>query len=254
MNDGGRGYRPHVTLLSSRTRPATGRRPRRRWLVLLGGLLALALAAVVGWFVAVPSYRPPLQDGESYGIDVSNHQGTIDWSAVAADDVEAAYIKATEGQTFVDEHFAANWSGADSAGLRRGAYHFFSLCSPGAGQAANFLAVVPRDPQALPPAIDLEWGACQNRPDKATVQREITAFIETVEREVGKPVVVYAMPSFTDTYPVPEQFVRDQWVRRLFVRPEQSGWTIWQASDRAEVDGIGEPVDLNVWRDETPAP
>jgi lysozyme len=82
----------------------------------------------------------------------------------------------------------------------------------------------------------------------------VTAFIETVEREVGKPVVVYAMPSFTATYPVPEQFVRDRWVRRLFTRPERPGWSIWQVSSRARVHGIGGPVDLNVWRDEETAP
>jgi lysozyme len=227
---------------------------RRRGLVLLCCLLVLALAAAVGWFVAVPRYRPPLQAGEHYGIDVSNHQGTIDWSAVAGDDITAVYIKATEGQTFVDTRFAENWAGAASAGLRRGAYHFFSLCSPGAAQAATFLRVVPRDAQALPPALDLEWGACDNRPDTATFQQEVTAFIETVEREVGKPVVLYAMPSFTATYPLPEQFVRDRWVRRLFLRPERPDWSIWQVSDHALVDGIGEPVDLDVWRDDRTAP
>jgi lysozyme len=233
-----------------------GRRPgrsarvgrRRRGLLLLCCLLVLALAAALGWFVVVPRYRPPLQAGEQYGIDVSNHQGAIDWPAVAGDDISAAYIKATEGQTFVDERFAENWAGAASAGVRRGAYHFFSLCSPGAAQAANFLRVVPKDADALPPALDLEWGPCEERPDKAAFQREVTAFIETVERELGKPVVLYAMPSFTDTYPVPEQFVRDTWVRRLFQRPERPGWSLWQVSDRARVHGIGEPVDLNVWR------
>ncbi len=218
--------------------------------MLLSGLLVLALAAAAfGWFVAVPRYRPPLQAGERYGIDVSNHQGAIDWSAVAGDDITAVYIKATEGETFVDERFGENWAGAGSAGLRRGAYHFFSLCSPGAAQAATFLRVVPKDPAALPPALDLEWGACKARPDRATFQREVTAFIEAVERELGKSVVLYALPSFTAEYPVPEQFVRDRWVRRLFVRPDENDWSIWQVSNRAAVGGISEPVDLNVWRD-----
>jgi lysozyme len=109
---------------------------RRRRVVLLSCLLVLALAAAFGWFMALPRYRPPLRGAEHYGIDVSNHQGTIDWPAVAGDDVTAVYIKATEGQTFVDNRFAANWAGAASAGLQRGAYQFFSLCSPrlGAGR------------------------------------------------------------------------------------------------------------------------
>jgi lysozyme len=221
--------------------------------VLVCCLLVLALAATaLGWFVALPRYRPPLRTGEHYGIDVSNHQGAIDWTAVAGDDITAVYIKATEGQTFVDQRFAENWAGAASAGLRRGAYRFFSLC-PGAAQAANFLRVVPKDRDALPPALDLEWGACKDRSDRATFQRQVTAFIETVEREVGKPVVVYALPSFTAAYPVPEQFIRDPWVRRLLIPPERPGWSIWQFSSRAPVHGIGDPVDLNVLRHE-PAP
>lgn len=228
------------------SRPKPGRRRRR---LLLGCCLLVPALAAFAWFVAVPQYRPPLQDGEHYGIDVSNHQGSIDWAAVAGDDIRSAYIKATEGETFVDQRFAANWAGAGAAGLRRGAYHFFSLCSPGASQAAAFLRVVPRDPQALPPALDLEWGACTNRPDQATVQREMTAFIEAVERGTGRRVVVYALPSFTAVYPVPQQFVRDRWERRLFLRPERSDWSIWQVSDRARVNGIDGPVDLDVWRD-----
>ncbi len=47
---------------------------------------------------------------------------------------------------------------------------------------------------------------------------------------------------------MPGQFVRERWVRRLFLRPERPDWSIWQVSDRARVDGVDGPVDLNVWR------
>lgn len=67
---------------------------RRRWIriVALGIGAAVVLAAAL-WFLFVPNWRPPLHDGERYGIDVSNHQGRIDWDLVAADDIEFAYIK-----------------------------------------------------------------------------------------------------------------------------------------------------------------
>jgi lysozyme len=107
---------------AGRRQPA-GRRPRGRrrlGLVLVCCLLVAALA-VVGWFVAVPFYRPPLQAGEHYGIDVSNHQGAVDWPAVAGDGITAAYIKATEGETFVDGRFADNWGGAGRQLPPRGA-------------------------------------------------------------------------------------------------------------------------------------
>lgn len=212
-------------------------------------LAVTAIVAAIGWFEVVPRYRPDLLSGERYGIDVSNHQGTIDWDDVASDDVSYVYMKATEGKDFVDKRFAENWSGAASAGIARGAYHFFTLCSPGAAQAANFLRVVPTDPQALAPAVDLEYsGGCSERPDNATFQRELRTFIETVESAVGKEVVVYAMPSFTKRYPIAGTWVRDRWVRRLFRRPTDNGWAIWQVSDRGLVKGIDEPVDIDVWR------
>ena len=78
-----------------------------------------------GWFLWVPNWRPPLREGERYGIDVSAHQGTIDWVRAARDGITFAYVKTTEGRDFTDERFDENWR---EAGLDRGAYHFFTLC------------------------------------------------------------------------------------------------------------------------------
>jgi lysozyme len=228
-------------------RPGRTRR-RKRWPVVVGAVLVVVLGALAFvWFVTIPRLRPDLRAGEVYGIDVSNHQGRIDWNAVAGDDISAVYMKATEGQDWVDKRFAENWTGAASAGLRRGAYHFFSLCSPGAAQAENFLKAVPDDPQALPPALDLEFAGCDDRPDKATFQREVTAFVRAVEAKTGKPLILYAMPSFTEAYPLPDDLVRERWVRALINRPGRSGWSIWQVSSRSRVHGIDEPVDLDVF-------
>ena len=69
------------------------------------------------------------------------HQGPIDWQRVAGDGIGFVYMKATEGGDWVDATFAPNWAGARAAGLKVGAYHFFTLCRAGADQAANFLRV-----------------------------------------------------------------------------------------------------------------
>ena len=235
---------------SGARRPELGGRKRHwRALTVISGLLVVtAVIGAISWFRLVPGYRPDLKPGERYGIDVSNHQGRIDWPEVAGDHVSYAYLKATEGDDFVDKRFTENWSGAASAGLTRGAYHFFTLCSSGAAQAANFLRVLPNDPDALPPAVDLEYSGCSQRPDNATFQRELGIFIETVEEAVGKQVILYAMPNFTEDYPIAESFVsRDRWVRRLYRRPEADRWSIWQASNRGRVQGIDEPTDIDVW-------
>jgi lysozyme len=116
--------------------------------------MTIGAVAVARW-IWFPNYRPALVEGERYGLDVSNHQGAIDWERVAGDDIDFVYIKATEGGDFVDSRFEDNWRGAGAAGLDRGAYHFFTLCRTGADQARNFLDVVPHLEAELPLAIDL---------------------------------------------------------------------------------------------------
>ena len=80
-----------------------------------------------------------LAPGEVLGIDVSNHQEEINWKRVAGSGVTYAYLKATEGVGFTDAHFALNWEGARKHGITVGAYHYFTLCSPGLDQARFFL-------------------------------------------------------------------------------------------------------------------
>ena len=79
------------------------------------GAIALAVltAAFGGWWT-------PWASRYLQGVDVSWHQGAIDWRALAADNVAFAYIKATEGGDWADPRFAENWRGATAAGHRPG--------------------------------------------------------------------------------------------------------------------------------------
>ena len=216
--------------------------------------LALAVAGVlaaVAWFAVVPEVRPALDPGEAYGVDVSNHQGSIDWPSVAHDGVTFAYLKASEGRGYVDASFSSNWTGAAAAGVRRGAYHFFTLCATGREQAANFLRVVPPDATALPPAVDLEIldDGCHERPAVAAVDAELDAFVTAVEQAWGRPLLVYARGSWTGRYPVPQLADRLRWRTSFFVRPH-ADWAVWQVQYFARVDGISGRVDLDVARPE----
>lgn len=215
------------------------------------GLLALAILAVIAGAGGYGWYRTYEPDRDRYpvrGIDVSNHQGRIDWPAVARDDVAFAYVKATEGGDFRDRRFLENWRGARAAGLPVGAYHFFTLCRPGKDQAANFLAVVPKDPSALPPVVDIEFGGnCGARPQGPAFRRELDDFLTPVEAATGRPALLYVTPEFLEAYGavLPE---RPLW-RRSIVR-EPAGpepWVIWQHHNRGRVDGVEGPVDLNVF-------
>lgn len=189
-----------------------------------------------------------LGEGEVLGIDVSGHQGEIDWDRARDAGVSFAYIKATEGAGHEDSTFSANWTGAGKAGIARGAYHYFTLCSTGEEQALAFLEAVPPDDSALPPAVDLELdGACAQEPDQTAVKREVDAFVSAVEKGWGRRVVVYSSWEWRNAYPLPEEVARPQWHTRDSRRPE-GDWDIWQVRFDARIDGIDHDVDLDVMK------
>lgn len=210
-------------------------------------VLVVCFAAVgAGAYVYFLSFSPDRSRYPVRGIDVSNHQGAIDWQRVAADDVAFAIIKATEGGDFVDKSFARNLKGAQAAGLAVGAYHFFTFCRPGADQAANFLATVPRNRPLLPPVIDIEFGGnCDQRPSVDEVRAQIKAFLDPVEAAFGGAAIVYLIGKAADIYAaaVPE---RQRWVRSLAYHPGHEDWTYWQYHNKGRIAGIEGDVDLNV--------
>lgn len=225
-------------------------RRRRRWPWLTGGVIVIAVVlAGVFWLVFVPNWRPPLRDGERYGVDVSAHQGQIDWRRVAADGIEFAYIKASEGGDFTDSRFAENWRAAGEAGLDIGAYHFFTLCRPGDEQARHFLAVAPPDPRALAPAVDLEVaGNCSRRPAASDVETQLRAFLDIVEAAWARPALLYVRDDWESRYPVRAALDRPLWQFRFLRRPNLDSWRVWQIHGFAHVEGISGRVDLNIMR------
>jgi lysozyme len=226
--------------------PFRGKGLNRLTIALLGFAMLLGLL-----FYYAIHWRPDPAAYPVQGVDVSHHQGEISWPAVAADTVDFAYIKATEGGDFRDPRFAANWQGASKAGLRRGAYHFFTLCRLATDQATNFIATVPRDAEALPAAIDLEFGGnCADRPARSVLLGELKAFIEMVEAHTGKPVLLYTTVEFEQFYRVSEAIDRPLWLRRIAFPPDFGArpWVMWQASSFRRVDGISGRVDWNVVR------
>jgi lysozyme len=182
------------------------------------------------------------------GIDVSHYQGTIDWPAVGDDDVAFAYIKATEGVESRDSQFARNWRGAQRAGLRVGAYHYFIFCRSGRAQARNFLAAAPRRASTLPPAVDLEPGnACHGRLTGAKMRRELDEYLAVVEARDHERAVLYVTPAFYATYKdyLPR---RQMWRRSIMSKPaSHTSWAFWQYRSRGRVDGIRGLVDLSVF-------
>jgi lysozyme len=185
------------------------------------------------------------------GIDVSRHQGAIDWRALAGSGVKFAYIKASEGADFRDDRFASNWRESATAGIVRGAYHFFTLCKPGAAQAQNFISVVPAERDALPHAVDIEQkNPCREGPTMTDIPGELTIFIDMVEAHYGRRPLIYTTSEFNQTHLDGALLNERYWLRNLFAQPDfrRDSWVIWQYNHDGRRPGVQGPVDLNYFR------
>jgi lysozyme len=213
--------------------------------------VALTAMLVVGaWFYAI-QWHPSERSYPTQGIDVSHHQGRIDWSLLPGQGVDFAYIKASEGGDYRDSRFAENWREAGRAGIARGAYHYFTFCRSGADQAANFIATVPAGQPMLPPVVDVEMGGnCDTLPSKAALLGELVLFIRRVEAHFGQPVTLYMTRECDTAYGIGAHIPRRLWLRRLVLEPNWGArpWSIWQASNFRQLRGIEGRVDWNVVR------
>jgi lysozyme len=208
---------------------------------------AFAIILTLAYYYA-SSWHPSDDKYPTQGIDVSNHQGVIQWQALPSQGVDFAYIKSTEGGDFVDKSFSRNWHEAHKAGIPRGAYHFFTLCKSGVEQAKNYIRTVPFDPAALPPVVDLEYlGNCSRRVSIDLLHKELNDFITAVEAHYGKPIVLYLTQEFDDNYQVTARVKRKLWLRSIILEPNfgKQPWHIWQMSNFRRLDGISGRVDWN---------
>lgn len=232
---------------------------RRAWHWLGGGVALFTVASVtlgcLLWTGAIHANNPSVSRYPVRGVDVSGYQGSIDWPVLAGQDIRFAFIKATEGSTFVDDHFAANLAGANAAGLRVGAYHFFSFESPGATQADNVIRTVPAQDLGLPVVVDLEsYGEFGLNPAPTDeVRRELGVLLDRLRANYGRRPVVYATAESYDRYLAGAFADVDIWIRDTWrepALPDGRPWTFWQFSDRHRLAGYAgeEPfIDLDVF-------
>ncbi len=181
-----------------------------------------------------------------HGIDVSNHQGYIDWNKVSKDEnVQFVYIKATEGATYVSPSFEDNIREARKAGMKVGCYHFLRATSYIYDQFLNFTNYCRENEQDLAPLIDIEvkghWQADQ-------VADSVKLFADLLEQHYGVRPVIYTGTNFYNKY-LSTQFNEGY---ELFIakysenEPELidgTKYTLWQFTDCGSVNGIRTDVD-----------
>jgi lysozyme len=189
----------------------------------------------------------------TFGIDVSHHQGKIDWDKVKGGPSQFVFMKATEHTGFVSKTFASNWEAAK--GLKRGAYHFFRPSIDGAAQAEHFLNTWRPAKGDLLPVIDVEDF---DGSSKAKFAADMEAWIDRVSAAIGgKRPFIYTTASFWKKIGDPGGFESfPLWVAHYThgASPKlPKGWsdyTIWQYSQTGRVDGVRTDCDVNLFNGE----
>ena len=128
------------------------------------------------------------------GIDVSHHNGLIDYAKVREAGHRFVFIKATQDNDFIDSMFPTNLARARAAGLAAGAYHFFDYTLDGTVQADHFIDRVEAAggiDDALPPVVDVECWAPIGASIHAVSTARLRDFVERVYERTGRMPIVY---------------------------------------------------------------
>ena len=190
-------------------------------------------------------------DREMYpvtGVDVSGHNGEVNFDSLAASGVSFVYIKATEGATWRDRYYDKNYKAARAAGLSVGIYHFFRFDVSPALQAQNILSATRGRYINLPVAIDLEeW---TNPTDITTdaVVANLRELIATLKLHDIEPIIYTNKNGYG-------RFVRGNfddvplWICSFTnpPLPERGRWMFWQHSHLGQLPGSDGPIDLSTY-------
>lgn len=192
------------------------------------------------------------------GVDVSEHQGWIDWSAVAGDGIEFAYVRLgnrgfTEGVVSIDDYFDYNLGAATDAGLDVGVYFFSqAVTADEAREEAQFVIdQLDGHSLALPIAYDHELvsaeGARANAVDRATMTACAQAFCDAVEA-AGYEAIIYGNLHDLSRYHLSQLVEYPLWLAEYDVAAPTAPLPLamWQYTSSGTVAGIDGAVDLNL--------
>ncbi len=196
------------------------------------------------------------------GIDVSHHQGSINWSAVKADGIDYAIVRAGyrgygTGVLAEDRNFSRNIHGAYNAGLDVGVYYFSQAVNVQEAQEEAYavLTLIRREgvPITYPVIIDLEDAGTPSDPGRANAnspetRSQVAATFCQVIASAGYKPMVYGSKSYLQgrfaglgSYGV--------WVAHYADMPRTNysgSYQMWQYTSKGSVAGISGNVDMNI--------
>ena len=180
-----------------------------------------------------------------WGIDLSHHQGHVNWDKLNKNKPHFIFCKVTEGKSHKDTRYKYYSAQARKNDIKMGAYHFFSYNSSGKLQANYFIEHAKLQRGDLPYVLDAEYKS--KMPNRKKVTKELISFLETIENKTGVRPIIYCEKEFYSkylkahvkkTYPL--------WICD-FRRKPKTEYLFWQKTDNFKVEGISGRVDFNVF-------
>lgn len=203
-------------------------------------------------------YMTCLAGSARLGVDVSAHQGEIDWEQVREAGVEFAIIRIgyrgyTSGGLYEDEYARANLEGAREAGLEVGAYFYSQALNPEeAREEAQFcLEILDGFELDFPMVYDWEYVSSEARTadmDRDTLMECIRGFCGEVELAGYRPMV-YFNPTMAQSLLELEELLEYPWWLAMYSDEMSYPYQVemWQYTATGSVPGISGDTDLNLW-------
>ncbi len=162
-------------------------------------------------------WRPDEATYPDQGAVIGEQDGGVDFAVLKGLGASFVYLEASRGADGKDANFSRNLAAAREAGLEVGAVHLFDPCERADGQSANYVTIVPRDTDLLPPAIRLARTAeeCFERVSDAAVQSELLTLVNQIEAHTALPVVLAPTREFEQLYRPARRLERALWLEAM---------------------------------------
>ncbi|MEY3585608.1 MAG: hypothetical protein RLZZ243_672 [Bacteroidota bacterium] len=181
----------------------------------------------------------------TFGLDISHHQGYIEWDSVATSKhpIQFIFIRATDGSRILDHEFHRNWEESQGKHFIRGVYHFYRPNQSSTDQFNFFKSHVYLRKGDLPPVLDLERNSLFGREN---LLRGVKNWLALAEKHYGVKPIIYANRDFYLRYFNTKDFKPYHfWIAAYSGRHRVANipWSFHQFTEEIYVKGIEGKVD-----------
>lgn len=182
------------------------------------------------------------------GIDISHHQGDIDFSKLK-DRIDFAMVRTSYGDFYEDRKYKTNIKQLEKIHVPYGLYHFsYAKDIEGAKkEASNFINLIKNYNPTYPVVIDIEYSNRTSNVSNNTLNDIAYTFCAMVEN-AGYYVMIYANLDYFNNKLNDKRLDRyDKWLAEWKNKPTYNkAFGIWQYSSKGRLPGINGNVDLNI--------